>query len=220
MLFAGSTRSHQLVDRILALGWGRLFVEHPKPRDGEPWALDNGVFSAWKSGKAWEPKVFLRSLEQAISFHAPTFGVLPDIVGGGVESIAHSMRWRERLPDLRWYLAVQDGMTVDAVRAVLPEVAGLFLGGTDAFKATAPAWCELAHSHGKSFHYARVSTANRLRAALECGADSADSSQMLWSTKGAGNHFDRFVRWWNDLNAQVPMFAASPNACDAPEGKP
>jgi len=213
MLFAGSTRTHRLVDRILALGWGRLFVDKPTPRPGEPWALDNGAFPAWKAGKSWSAAAFLKAVEQSADLPPPTFAVLPDIVGGGAASIAHSMRWRAVLPDLPWYLAVQDGMSRDDVRAVLPEVAGLFLGGTDEFKATAPAWCELAHAHGKRFHYARVSTEDRLRAALECGADSADSSQMLWSQE----HWARFERWWRDLHAQGSLFGALPNASDPGE---
>jgi hypothetical protein len=202
MLFIGGTRTHRLIDRATALGWGRLFTEKPTPRAGEPWALDNGVFGAWKAGKPWSAAAFLKSLEQSAELHAPTLAVLPDVVGGGAASIAHSMRWLAVLPERAWYLAVQDGMTTDDVAAVLPEVAGLFLGGTDAFKATAPVWCELAHRHGKRFHYARVSTENRLRAALDCGADSADSSQMLWSQE----HWQRFERWWSDNHAQASLF--------------
>jgi hypothetical protein len=203
MMFTGGTRMHRWIERIRQLGWGRLFVGKPTPRAGEPWALDNGVFAAWKGGKPWDEAAFLRSLGHVDGLHAPTFAVLPDIVGGGVASIAHSMRWRAVLPDMPWYLAVQDGMTRADVAAVLPDVAGLFLGGTDGFKATAPAWCELAHEHGKRFHYARVSTQNRLRAAIECGSDSADSSQMLWSDE----HWLRFERWWLDLHRQERMFA-------------
>lgn len=203
MLFIGATRAHAMIDRARLLGWGRLFVEKPSPRAGEPWALDNGVFAAWKGQKKWSAAAFLKSLEQSAELHPPTLAVLPDIVGGGSASIEWSLRWRAVLPALPWYLAVQDGMTRAEVAAVLGEVDGLFLGGTDAFKATAPIWCELAHSKGKRFHYARVSTQDRLQAALACGADSADSSQMLWSQE----HWARFERWWGDAHKQVRMFA-------------
>ncbi len=203
MLFTGSARG-KLVDRIRANGWGRLWAaEKPTPRPGEPWALDNGVFGAWKAGTPWLASKFLRALEQSTDLHKPCFAVIPDIVGGGNESIRHSLRWLAILPPMPWYLAVQDGMKTDEVAAVLPGIAGLFLGGTDEFKATAPAWCELAHRHGKRFHYARISTENRLRAALDCGADSADSSQMLWSKE----HFTRFERWWNDAHRQMKLTA-------------
>ena len=180
-------------------------MDNPAPRSDEPWALDNGVFSAWKSGDPWRASVFLRSLEKARELPPPVFAVLPDVVGGGVASITHSMRWRAVLPEMPWYLAVQDGMSREDVAAVLPELAGLFLGGTDDFKATAPVWRDLASKHGKRFHYARVSTEHRLRAAIDVGADSADSTQMLWSKE----HFTRFERWWRDALAQVSLFGAA-----------
>jgi hypothetical protein len=204
MLFTGSTKSRRYVKRLRENGWGRLFAEEkPTPLDDEPWALDNGVFGAWKRQEPWSAWRLLRSLDQAKGLHAPTLAVLPDVVGGGIESIAHSLRWLAVLPAMPWYLAVQDGMTAADVAPVLPHVAGLFLGGTDVFKGTAPTWCDLAHRNGKRFHYARISTENRLRAALDCGADSADSAQMLWSDE----HFDRFERWWDDNHAQMRLTA-------------
>lgn len=203
MLFIGSTRAKRLVNRSIANGWGRLFcTEKPAPRDGEPWALDNGAFPAWKSGKPWSAAAFLRSIEQSTELPPPAMAVLPDRVAEGLDSLAWSLAWLAVLPALPWYLAVQDGMTANDVEPLLPRLSGLFLGGSDDFKATAPVWCELAHRHGKRFHYARVSTQDRLQAAFDCGADSADSSQMLWSD----DHWQRFERWWNDLHAQVPMF--------------
>lgn len=206
ILFIGSTRSKRLVDRSIANGWGRLFCcERPGPREGEPWALDNGAFPAWKAQTPWSAATFLRSVEQSADLEPPMMAVLPDKVAEGHASLEWSMRWLAVLPPMAWYLAVQDGMARESVAAVLPLVAGLFLGGTDAFKAQAPAWRELAHAHGKRFHYARVSTEARLRAALDCGADSADSSQMLWSDE----HWRRFERWWNDMHAQVPLFGAA-----------
>lgn len=133
--------------------------------------------------------------------HAPTFAVLPDIVGAGDRSLEHSERWLDRLPSLPWYLAVQDGMTETSVSELLPRVAGLFLGGTDAFKATASAWSALARRHGKRFHFARVSTLHRVQAARRSRADSVDSTQMLWSE----DHWRRFERWVTDSGLQTAM---------------
>ncbi len=206
MLFIGSTRSKRLVSRSIANGWGRLFCGRPTPKAGEPWALDNGAFPAWVAGTSWCASAFLKSVEQAAELPPPTLAVLPDKVAEGHVSLEWSRRWLAVLPPMPWYLAVQDGMTFYDVELMLSEVAGIFLGGSNEFKATAPAWRELAHKHGKKFHYARVSTQDRLKAAIDCGADSADSSQMLWST-GEGSHWNRFERWWNDNNRQVPLFA-------------
>jgi hypothetical protein len=204
MVLLGSTRSKKLVAKIRGNGWGRLFCGRATPLPGEPWALDNGAFSAWRSGKAWDEAAFLRSVDRAMDLHPPLFGVLPDIVAGGDRSLSHSLEWARRLPGRwPWYLAVQDGMTLESVGRVLPRVDGIFLGGTDAFKRTARSWCHLAHDNGKGFHFARVSTEARYRAAYEMGADSCDTSQPLWSDV----EWARFERWWRDTERQERLFA-------------
>ena len=198
----GSTRSRKLVARIRELGWGRVFCERPAPYPGEPWALDNGAFAAWKSGKPFSAERFA---ERAVEYAPlkPLFAVLPDIVGRGQESLAMSMAWLPRLPrEISWYLAVQDGMTLAMVAPVLCHVDGIFLGGTTPFKATAWDWAKLAHEHGKKFHYARVSTPLFYRRALDCGADSCDSSQPLWSR----DEWRKFERAVFDLDKQSSLF--------------
>lgn len=201
-VMVGSTRSRKLVARIRELGWGRVFCERPTPFEGEPWVLDNGAFAAWKSGKAFSAERFAERAAEYASLK-PAFAVLPDIVGKGHESLEMSMTWLPRLPcTIPWYLAVQDGMTPEMVTPILRDVAGLFLGGTNAFKAEAWEWCVLAHEHGKNFHYARVSTPIFYRRALDCGADSCDSSQPLWSR----DEWRRFERTVFDLDKQNSLF--------------
>lgn len=176
-----------------------MFVGKPMPRDGEPWALDNGAFGAWKNGRTWSESAFAASLDHAQKVHSPLFAVLPDEVGDGRASLRKSTAYLGTAPrHVPWFLSVQDGMTESDVRAVIKDVDGLFLGGTDAFKATARRWCSMAHEHGKRFHFARVSTETRLRAALDMGADSADTSQPLWSRDA----WLRCERWWRDAHAQ------------------
>ena len=74
-------------------------------------------------------------------------------------------------------------MTLDGVEKVLDKFAGLFLGGTDKFKATAYYWRELSHKYGKRFHYGRAGTRRKILHAVESGADSADSAFPLWTTE-------------------------------------
>ena len=192
-ILLGATRAKALLRRMKALGWGRLFAaERPTPQAGEPWALDNGIFGAFKSGRAWDEQAFLSSLnaaDRAVSsgrLAPPLFVVLPDRVADPA-SLAFSLSWLDRVGRLYavpWFLVLQDGMTAAEVSAALvahPEIAGLFLGGSDAFKLTARDWCLLAHGLGRRFHFARVSTPARLRAAHSMGADSCDTSQPLWS---------------------------------------
>lgn len=202
LVMVGDTRSRRVIARLRQLGWGRVFCRKPTPYPGEPWALDNGAFAAWKGGRPFDAEGFIRRVEQATPL-APLFGVLPDVVGGGESSLALSRSWLPRLPtDFPWYLAVQDGMTGAMVEPLLEQVAGILLGGTTRFKGTAPEWSALAHRRGKRFHYARVSTAEHVRRAVDCEADSCDSSQPLWSE----DHWLRFQRAVGDTVAQVPMF--------------
>jgi hypothetical protein len=201
-VMVGSTRSRKLVARIRELGWGRVFCERPTPYPGEPWVLDNGAFAAWKSGKPFSAERFAKRAAEWAPLR-PAFAVLPDVVGGGVASLEMSMSWLPRLPaDIRWYLAVQDGMTPATVGPALDVVDGIFLGGTDAFKATAWEWAALARARGKSFHYARVSTPLYYRRALDCGADSCDSTQPLWSR----DEWRKFERVVFDLDRQRQLF--------------
>jgi hypothetical protein len=194
----GSTRSHKLVARIRELGWGRVFCGKPTPYPGEPWVLDNGAFAAWKNGRPFDAAAFAERAHKWAPL-APLFGVLPDVVGGGMASLKLSFEWLPRLPSVPWYLAVQDGMTPAEVGPCLDGVAGLFLGGTNEFKGTCFAWAKLAHERGLNFHYARVSRRESLWRARECGADSCDSTQPLWSQ----DHWRRFEKWVADSATQL-----------------
>ena len=115
---------------------------------------------------------------------APFMCVLPDIVAGGLESLALSLRWLDELPaHLPWYLVVQDGMTAADVEPHLHRVAGLFLGGTNEFKATAKVWADLAHAHGKLFHFGRAASIPKIQLALASGCDSLDTTFPLWTNE-------------------------------------
>ncbi len=191
ILMTGDTRSRRVLERLRARGWGRMFVERrPAPFAGERWGLDNGAFVCWRRGVRFDEVRFARYVEVAVaSATPPLLAVLPDIVGAGRESLELSLAWLERLPaSLPWFLAVQDGMAPADVEPHVRRLAGLFLGGTDAFKSTARAWSAFAHARGLRFHYARASTLLRLRAAFEAGADSCDSCVPLWSA-------DRLLAW-------------------------
>jgi len=125
----------------------------------------------------------------------PYLCVLPDIVGGGEESLETSLAWYDRLPrDLPWYLAVQDGMTPTLIEPYLDNypLVGLFLGGTNGFKGSALAWSLLAHKRGMKFHYGRAGTLKKVRYAKFVKADSIDSALPLW-TRERFNNFVEYV---------------------------
>lgn len=185
-ILVGETRSRKNIEFLRSHGWGRIFcTNRPTPYPFEPWAFDNGAFVAWTSGKEFPEATFLRRLEIALKTNSdPIVAVCPDIVAGGMASLEFSVRWLERLPSYwPWYLAVQDGMTADAVLEVSHLFAGIFLGGTDKFKLTAYRWSRLAHFADKKFHYGRAGTLRKLAHAHAVGADSCDSSFPLWTSK-------------------------------------
>ena len=163
-------------------GWGRVFItKRPTPYPGEPWAFDNGAFRDYSAGKDFNAGAFLRRLEIAYDVGEPLFAVLPDIIQGGEASLEFSLDWLVKLPPWPWYLAVQDGMGEGSVEQVIGNVDGLFLGGSDKFKATAGRWRALAHKHSKRFHYGRAGTPRKIIHALSMLSDSADSAFPLWT---------------------------------------
>lgn len=202
MLAEHTCRSH--LARAKRNGWGRMWV-HRTPRvawDGEPWGFDNGAFIDWRRGREFDADGYLLRLDAAVAVGVPSVAVVPDLVARGLESLAFSMEWLGKLPpEWPWFLAVQDGMSEADVLPVLGRFAGLFLGGTDAFKWTAPAWCKLAHNHGRRFHFARCGTMLKLQIARRIGADSCDSAFPLWTM----DRMSRVEDWWNNGHRQTEL---------------
>ena len=112
--------------------------------------------------------------------------VLPDVVAGGLDSLAFSLTWLSRIGGLR-LLAVQDGMTPDDVRPYLRPSVGLFLGGTTEWKlATMYEWGRLAAQAGCHYHVARVNTHRRIRMCAAAGAHSFDGTSASRFSVNAG----------------------------------
>lgn len=165
-------------------GWGRLWSKdfvQPPSYPGEPIGLDNGAFRQWKNGTKFDDALFLRRVDRCWDDDITLrMAVLPDVVAGGRKSLELSATWFHYRPIPKswpWFLVVQDGMTPEMVidYHFLPDIAGLFLGGTDTFKTTAQMWLDFARSHNLMFHYGRCNTIRRVEAALELGVDSVDT---------------------------------------------
>lgn len=152
---------------------------------GEPWGLDNGVFRDWDRRGPFDPSdfdadLFRRVLDKAQGCpELPYLAVVPDAPGNAAGTLHMFDRWRPELPDFSWYIAVQDGMRPQDLEGI--DIAGVFLGGTDEFKATAPMWREVARDLGVPFHYGRCGVAWKVRHAMEVGADSLDSAFPMWN---------------------------------------
>lgn len=202
-VYSGNVAKKEHLRFVKSRGWGRLVspVHWRAPQDDLPWVFDNGAFSAYIQGKPFPLDKFVLHLARLIHHKPPDFGVVPDIVGGGFESLTFSI---SHLDTMWWgvpsYLAVQDGMTLQDVEPVLHLFQGIFVGGTcktntrgnrldlEPAKArssgwkwdSAQAWVQLAHKHGKKCHIGRVGAFHDIVEARRIGADSIDSTS--WAT--------------------------------------
>tara|TARA_R100001244_G_C5118233_1_gene122863 strand:- start:26 stop:664 length:639 start_codon:yes stop_codon:yes gene_type:complete len=171
------------------------------------WAFDNGAYSAWTHGEAFPEEQFLRRVEKAWNMFGaetvsgPYFAITPDIVMGGEESLQFSLKWRKKLLGIvwPWYLAVQDGMKTKDVKSVLHLFDGIFIGGSDEFKATIPEWVDL----GLPVHYGKCGTRKKIRQAIRWGVDSLDSSSPIRHGK---EEFEAIVNSVKGEDSQYEMF--------------
>lgn len=194
--YVGQTRSAALCRQLSALGVGECTTRGELGPRRSPWFYDNGAYSDFANGRAFNLLQFVRDL-RALSnggrgrstWAAPAFAVLPDIVAGGAASLQLSLDWARgewyELPAVPWFLAVQDGMSIEQIGDELqrtPEIAGLFVGGSLPWKlASGAAWCELGAQLGRPVHVGRVGTPDRVAWARAIGASSIDSALPLWS---------------------------------------
>jgi len=195
----GSKKARELLEE----GWGVVLVPQLLykfcPQTFSLYFLDNGAFSYWKNGRAFDGRAFLKTLERVAEFESsPKFVVVPDLVAQGLKSLEFSLNWLERLkreyPQFSYALALQDGMTVNEVEPVMDNFDYLFVGGTLRWKVqTGRLWVNLARKHGKKCHVGRVGTVRRVRWAKAVGADSIDSALPLFS-KEKWERFRRALR--------------------------
>lgn len=211
VVYVGQTSSHEFEAHIARLRLGRIWTS-AKPRqayEGEPLAVDNGAYSAWRSGKEWSGDKFLRHIDRVHETGlTPDWVVIPDVVGDGRQSIAQSWKWVDRIPD-EWpkLLALQDGYTLEAAEHFAPLIAGVFLGGLPQFQwSTAHDWLAWCRERDLVFHWGGVGKLWELKAAHDMGADSVDSSQMLWSRR----HWQQWERAYGQLGT-TPVLLHEPS---------
>ena len=173
--YASRTGNKRMLAALREAGWRLVISAADRHRDeGFRFGIDNGAWTAYRSGKKWSPKPF----EKLVESHGDRADwiVAPDIVGGGLESLRLTESWLPRLPGLR-LVAVQDGIEPADIRGWLGEDTGIFLGGTTEWKLrTIFRWGELAAERGCWFHVGRVNSVKRLRLCVEAGATSFDGS--------------------------------------------
>lgn len=188
---ATGTRSTR--EECNALNVGLLLNGHWYDPDKWPYfAIDNGAYSYYSRGIVYDPNPFLRMCNKCWNLElVPDFVVIPDIVGGGRDSLNFSESWyfelNRRYPGWKFYLAVQDGMDADMVKSspIFPYIAGIFVGGSTDWKLTTMGdWTEFAHKYGLKSHVGRIGPIQRMIHAHELEVDSIDSTTWV-QRKGA-----------------------------------
>lgn len=172
--YASYTGTRRNLRALRGAGWRMLVSATGRlNHNGFPYALDNGAWTAFQQGRAFDDSLFVSALRKM--GRSADWTVLPDIVQGGSASLEMSLRWMRQVLDEspRALLAVQDGMALDDVRAIVGGRIGIFVGGSTEWKErTMPEWCELARSRECWAHIGRVNTIRRI---VLCGAAGATS---------------------------------------------
>ena len=159
-------------------GLGHLYSpgERKGPYPHLPYALDNGAFPAWTSGRAWyEESWWQHAMWYLQQDQSPLWLLVPDVVADRDGTIA---RWNHYEPRLRsngqlpcdLAFAVQDGMQPSDV----PKGAGVvFVGGTTNWKwDTVEMWC----AEFPRVHVGRVNGYADLVRCHQAGAESCDGT--------------------------------------------
>lgn len=178
--YATQTGNIRNLAALRANGW-RLLVSpkngHSKVNGDFRYGVDNGAWWAYQNKQSFDSAAFERVL---VKFgDRADWIVLPDIVAGGLASLAFSLSWVDRVQrhGRLMLLPVQDGMAVGDVRPHLSERVGIFIGGGTEWKlAMMAAWGELAAEIGCYLHVGRVNTERRIALCAAAGADSFDGT--------------------------------------------
>lgn len=180
---------------LRAAGWG-LFVSAlgVHSHEGFPFWIESAAWSFRQLGLDWHPGPVrivdgqgrartLKGYNALLETHGrdPLCEAIiaPDIVGGGMESLALSLSWLPRLLTYgpRVYIPVQPGVDPRQLDGVIGDRVAVFVGGDDAWKEeTAAFWARFAHERGALCHVGRVNTLRRLVICQAAGVDSIDGS--------------------------------------------
>ena len=178
--YASMTGTRRNLAVLDAAGWGILLSPAGALNArGRQYALDNGAWTAFQRGTAFDGDAFMRAVDR-VGEHAEWI-VLPDIVVGGERSLELSLTWLEKLKGLPTPLliAVQNGFTIEDVRSYLNPMVGIFVGGDTQWKEdTTAMWGSLARRRNCYLHVGRVNSQRRIAICATAGADSFDGTSV------------------------------------------
>lgn len=183
--YASRTGTRRNLEAMRAADWRLLVSAKGVLRtEGMRYALDNGAWSAFQQGEAFDELAFGRAVD--LLGERADWIVLPDIVAGGMASLEFSLRWLERLQGIptKLLLAVQNGMRPDDVRDLLSPAIGIFIGGDTEWKlGTLNTWGLLARRRNCHLHVGRVNSARRITLCAAAGVNSIDGTSATRFSK-------------------------------------
>lgn len=201
--YASRTGTRRNLDAMRAVGWRLILSPAGVLRtEGFRHSLDNGAWSCFQQGKAFDDRAFMHAVEKV--GETADWIVLPDIVLGGLRSLDLSLAWLERLRGLPTPLliAVQNDVHPDDVRSFLSPSVGIFIGGDTSWKErTAVEWGKVARKRNCYLHMGRVNSARRIAICAAAGADSYDGS--------SASRYACTVPQLDKATRQPDLFAAS-----------
>lgn len=180
--FASRTGTRRNLDALRAHGWGLLVSRAGvwRTEGFERICGDNGAWADFQAGRSFDEDAYERFLDWlAAQPVTADWLVLPDIVAGGMESLALSMRYINRCRSVAplVLIAVQNGMEIADLAPLVGPSVGIFLGGSTEWKLERMIeWGEFCARRGIHYHVARVNTIKRMALAIAAGADSIDGS--------------------------------------------
>lgn len=179
--YASRTGTRRNLALLRDHGW-RLIVssEGSWRPEGFRFGIDNGAWTAFQQARPWNEGKFVGLCEELARVPDCDWIVAPDIVTGGLSSLARTEAW---LPKLERYgkpvlIAVQDGITPSDVRGLVGPETGVFLGGSTEWKlATMRQWGEFCKEEAACyFHVGRVNSRRRISSCQSARADSFDGT--------------------------------------------
>ncbi len=182
MCYASRTGTKRNLAALRAHGWGLLVSRAGvwRTEGFDRICGDNGAWADFQAGRSFDEDSYERFLDWlAAQPVIPDWLVLPDIVAGGLDSLALSIRYINRCRSITplVLIAVQDGMEADDLAPLVGPEAGIFLGGSTGWKIRKMAeWGKFCSERGVYYHVARVNSIKRMSQAIGAGADSIDGS--------------------------------------------
>ena len=177
-----------------------------EPVEWLPYAIDNGKYAVWSSGKEWNERNYMNCLEEYSSRNIQPRGtVVPDTVGDRDETLKEWERWHPILEsnfNLEFAFVAQDGMTP---KDVPTEATIVFVGGTFAWKwRNLEMWTEAF----RRIHVGRVNTLHYLLYCSSLGVESVDGTGWFRAPQRTDSlhKFFRIQAGEEKMNDQLELF--------------